>query len=223
MHEDYCVFMMNLFNKSYARKASQANDGKTEYFPQQLCSERKDWDEDISTQQRKIWEKWRKSLHLLKDVNPFVDKDDVLRVGGVWERQIRSCRSTLTSLLKNRSQSLNDESFRTVITEVETIVNSRPLTVEVLSDSNSLAPLTPIQLLTSKTKIVMAPPGKFTDADMYSRRRWRRVQHLNEFWSRWRSEYLQSLQSRKKWNQPRRNFSIGDVVLLKDDASHRND
>lgn len=79
---------------------------------------------------------------------------------GVWERQIRSCRSILTSFLKNHSQSLNDESFITVLTEVETIVNSRLLTVEALSDSNSLAPLTPIQLLTSKSKIVMAPPGK---------------------------------------------------------------
>ena len=145
-------------------------------------------------------------------------------MGGVWERQIRSCRSILTSLLKNHSQSLNDESFNTVLTEVETIVNSRPLSVEVLSDSNSLVPLTPNQLLTSKTKIVMAPPGQFTEADIYSRRRWRRVQHLvNEFWSRWRSEYLQSLQPRRKWNQPRRNFVVNDVVLIKDDSTQRND
>ena len=35
-------------------------------------------------------------------------------MGGVWERQIRSCRSILLSLLKNHSQSLNDESFYTV-------------------------------------------------------------------------------------------------------------
>ena len=108
-------------------------------------------------------------------------------MGGVWERQIRSCRSILLSLLKNHSQSLNDECFYTVLTEIETFVNSRPLSVEVLSDSNSLVPLTPNQLLTSKTKIMMAPPGTFTQADIYSRRRWRRVQHLvNEFWSRWR-------------------------------------
>ena len=145
-------------------------------------------------------------------------------MGGVWERQIRSCRSILSSLLKNHSQSLNDESFYTVLTEVETIVNSRPLSVEVLSDSNSLVPLTPNQLLTSKTKIVMAPPGKFTEADIYSRRRWRRVQHLvNEFWSRWRSEYLQSLQQRRKWIHPRRNFAVGDVIVIKDDATHRNE
>ena len=108
-------------------------------------------------------------------------------MGGVWERQIRSCRSILLSLLKNHSQSLNDKNCYTVLTEIETIVNNRPLSVEVLSGSNSLVPLTPNQLLTSKTKIVMAPPGTFTQADIYSQRGWRRVQHLvNEFWSRWR-------------------------------------
>ena len=37
----------------------------------------------------------------------------------------------------------------------------------------------------------------------------------NEFWSRWRKEYLQSLQEHQKWNTRRRNFVIGDIVLLK--------
>lgn len=110
-------------------------------------------------------------------------------MGGVWERQIRSCRSILSSLLNNHSHSLNDECFRTVLTEVEAIVNSRPLSVETINDSDSLIPLTPNLLLTMKSKIVMAPPGEFNENDMYSRRRWRRVQHLvNEFWTRWRTE-----------------------------------
>ena len=145
-------------------------------------------------------------------------------MGGVWERQIRSCRSILSSLLRNHGLSLNDESFRTVLTEAETIVNSRTLSVETINDRDSLAPLSPSLLMTAKSKVVMAPPGRFTSADLYSRRRWRRVQHLvNEFWTRWRSEYLQSLQQRRKWQADRRNFTIGDVVLLKDDATHRND
>ncbi|XP_066923456.1 uncharacterized protein [Clytia hemisphaerica] len=55
------------------------------------------------------------------------------------------------------------------------------------------------------------------------RRRWRRVQHIaNEFWSRWRKEYLQTLQRRSKWQHKIRNFSIGDVVLLKE-TNFRND
>ena len=42
------------------------------------------------------------------------------------------------------------------------------------------------------------------------------MQHIaNEFWSRWKKEYLQSLQKRQKWNIRRRSFVIGDIVLLK--------
>ena len=36
---------------------------------QQLCAEQKDWDDEISDNQRAIWERWRNSLCLLTDVN----------------------------------------------------------------------------------------------------------------------------------------------------------
>ena len=71
-----------------------------------------------------------------------------------------------------------------------------------------------------KTKVVMPPPGEFVRADEFSRRRWRRVQHIaNEFWQRWRKEFLSALQFRQKWNKNQREFVIGDFALLKIDAS----
>ena len=83
--------------------------------------------------------------------------------------------------------------------EVESIINSRPLTVETLNAINSQIPLSPSNLLTMKTNVVMPPPGVFTKPDLYSRRRWRHVQHIaEEFWHRWRKEFLQSLQTRQK-------------------------
>ena len=58
---------------------------------------------------------------------------------------------------------------------------------------------------------------------MHSKKRWRRVQHLqDEVWSRWRKEYLQSLQPKSKWNETKRQLRVGDVVLLKD-SNIRND
>ena len=54
---------------------------------------------------------------------------------------IRSTRSILLSLMKTYSQSLNDESFHTLMAEVEVIMNSRPLTVETLNDVTSYHPL----------------------------------------------------------------------------------
>ena len=144
-------------------------------------------------------------------------------MGGVWERQIRSVRSILSSLLKDHGSVLDDELFRTLLIEVEAVINSRPLTTETLSDPNSTVPLSPINLLTMKSKIVMPPPGCFQRTDLYCRRRWRRVQHLtNEFWSRWKKEYLTSLQPRSKNCSKRRNFQVGDIVLLKEADVSRN-
>ena len=53
---------------------------------------------------------------------------------------------------------------------------------------------------------------------------WVQVQTLaNLFWSRWRQEYLQTIQSRRKWLHGSTNIVEGDIVLLKDKAVHRNE
>jgi len=139
-------------------------------------------------------------------------------MGGIWERQIRSVRTILAAILYKNGQQLDDESLRTYMYEVSAVVNSRPLTVENLNDPLSAPPLTPSQLLTMKSTVVVPPPGNFLRNDLYSRKYWRRVQHLaNEFWSRWRAEYLSSLQSRQKWQKPQRSMVVGDIVLVKEE------
>ena len=42
------------------------------------------------------------------------------------------------------------------------------------------------------------------------------------FWKRWLREYLPLLQELQKWLTPRRNFDVGDVVLIVDDKAPRN-
>ena len=90
--------------------------------------------------------------------------------------------------------------------------------METLNDiSSSQIPLSPSNLLTMKIHVFMPPPGVFTKPDLYSRRRCRCVQYIpEEFWHRWRKEFLQSLQTRQKWNDKRRNFEVGDIVILKE-------
>ena len=107
--------------------------------------------------------------------------------------------------------------------EVEAIVNSRPFTTDLLIDVNSMIPLSPTNLLTLKSRVVMPAPGVFTAPDIYCCKHWRRVQHIsNEFWSRWRKEVLAALQCRQKWNTIRRNCKVGNIVLLKEAAVERN-
>ena len=83
-------------------------------------------------------------------------------MGGVWERQIRSACAILSSILKTHSNSLDDESLNTLFTEVEAIVNSRPLVVKTINDVNTEVAFTSTNLLTMKSKVIMPPPGEFS-------------------------------------------------------------
>ena len=144
-------------------------------------------------------------------------------MGGVWERQIRSVRNVLASLLESHGTQLDDESLRTFMVEAEAIVNCRPLAVNTINSSQNPEPLTPNHLLTMKSKVIMPPPGDFQRADLYLSKRWRRVQYLaNEFWNRWKKEFLQSLQPRQKWIAVRRNLQVNDVVIVMDESLPRN-
>ncbi|XP_071833874.1 uncharacterized protein [Apostichopus japonicus] len=143
-------------------------------------------------------------------------------MGGAWERMIGIARRILDGILRDvKPSQLTHEVFTTLMAEVAAIINSRPL----LPDSN--APefplnLSPNMLLTMKSSQVTAPKGTFNQKDLL-RSQWRRVQHLsNMFWNKWRKDYLPLLQTREKWQRPRRDIKVGDVVLVKQDA-HRND
>ena len=139
--------------------------------------------------------------------------------GGVWERCIRTVRKVMNALLKE--QVLDDEGLSTLMCEVESIVNSRPLT-KVSDDPRDLEALTPNHLLLLRSNSTL-PPGLFRKEDLYSRRRWRQVQYLSDvFWRRWLKEYLPSLQERQKWGRSTSNFQVGDVVLVVDEKSPRS-
>ena len=65
-------------------------------------------------------------------------------MGGIWERMIYSVRRILNALIQ--MQTLTEEGLVTVMTEVEGILNSRPLVPLMLHDSEE-EPLTPNHLL----------------------------------------------------------------------------
>lgn len=141
-------------------------------------------------------------------------------MGGVWERQIKSTRKIMSSLLHNHGTRIDDEGFRTLLCEVESIINSRPLT-SISNDADDYHALSPAQILTLKPAM-LPPPGILQPEDVYARKRWKRVQYLAcLFWSRWKREYLVNLQARQKWLFPQRNMEIGDIVVVQDDNTQR--
>ena len=108
----------------------------------------------------------------------------------MWERCIRTVRKVAGALLKE--QPLDDEGLLTLMCEVESIINGRPIT-KVSDDPKDLEALTRHHLLLLRAGPTL-PPGAFTKEDNYSRRRWRQVQYLADvFWRRWIREYLPTL------------------------------
>lgn len=120
------------------------------------------------------------------------------------------------------SRNLTHDVLVTFMAEVIGIVNARPIT-PVSSDPENPAVLSPSMILTQKSDAVDNSLGNVELKDLY-KAQWRRVQFMAElFWQRWRNEYLQQLQVRRKWQSDRPNLKTGDVVLLKDKSVHRNE
>ena len=138
----------------------------------------------------------------------------VSHMGGGWERITRSVRKILNHLLQK--QVVSDEFLTTVMSEAANILNSRPLTT-VSDDPRDEHPLTPNHLLHLRP-CPNLPPGIFGKEDMYCKREWRQAQYMSDqFWRRWTREYLPMLQESRKWERPKENLQVGDVVLLVDE------
>ena len=135
----------------------------------------------------------------------------------VWEHMVRSAKTVLKSILG--AQPVTDGVLRTLLTEVERILNGRALTAN--SDApNDLQPLTPAHLLMQR-KIICFSPGDFEKTDIY-RKKWRQVQFLaNLFWERWSKEYIPTLQQRGKWRRVLSYIKPDALVLLVNDNSPR--
>ena len=142
-------------------------------------------------------------------------------MGGAWERLIGVVRRILESMLADFRGDLTHEVFSTLMAESCAIVNSRPL-VQVSVDPENPVVLSPAMLLTQKPAEECPCSSKVDVKDMY-KAQWRRVQGLSDiFWKRWKSEYLQTLQQRRKWTDEKPDLRVGEVVLVKEENSARN-
>ena len=141
--------------------------------------------------------------------------------GAHYERQIKSARKILWSILSEQKLRLNDENLYTVMCEVESVLNSRPLT-PMSSDISDFDALTPNNLLLFDAGVTL-PPGIFHKSDSLLNRKWRQVQYLVDlFWTRWRKEYLNILYERQKWTDVKKSLEPGDLVLVMDVLLPRN-
>ncbi|XP_058987609.1 uncharacterized protein LOC131806839 [Musca domestica] len=134
--------------------------------------------------------------------------------GGLWEAAVKSAKQLL--LRTTNSASLTHEELETVVIEIEAILNSRPLT-PISDDPNDLAALTPGHFLVGEPLTAQVDPS----ANQWSTSltsRWKVVSQIrHEFWKRWSTEYLNTLQERRKWSTPSPNVEPGQLVIIKED------
>ena len=116
---------------------------------------------------------------------------------------------------------LNNEELQTVLCEVETIHNNRPLTY-YYSDNTEQCP-TPNHLLFGRTiKLFDPEPIEIThDINLHSKK----IRNINHFWEQWRREYLNMLHENHKITSTNKNhptIRLNDVVLTEEERKPRS-
>lgn len=146
--------------------------------------------------------------------------------GGFYERLVRSVKVALRKILGRTSLSFDE--MQTVLIEVESIVNRRPITY-VYDSPHELQPLTPANFLLGN-KGASLPPIKIKDCVCISNREillkayLHREKLLNQFWRKWHKDYLLNLQSvnGNKSGQLSSELKINDIVIVHDVYLPRN-
>ncbi|CAG7832143.1 unnamed protein product [Allacma fusca] len=118
-------------------------------------------------------------------------------MGGVWDRLVRSVKTAFGATLKTPQK---PEVVATLMTEVECIINSRPLT-HVRFYHNDDEALTPNHFLIGSSS---------------------GYQPLGDFEKRWLKEYLPSLTRRTKWLGPVKPLEVDVIVIIADERMPRN-
>ena len=144
--------------------------------------------------------------------------------GGVWERVVGMFKRHIAA--QSISDPLHVDVLSTLIVEIESIINRRPLTA-ISSDPRDCEPLTPAHFLypaVVKHSSATIVPTSSSDASEGHRASWRRVQaRVNSFWNVWKKEYISTLHERKKWTSTKRDLQRDDLVILVDENTYRGE
>ncbi|XP_072380908.1 uncharacterized protein [Diabrotica undecimpunctata] len=135
-------------------------------------------------------------------------------IGGIYERGIRSVKEHIVRIVG--AQILTYEEFYTVLTLIESVLNSRPL-IPLTNDIEDLNALTPGHFLTLEPLSSLSVLD-FSEVSFNRLSRWQLLQRIHrDFGARWRKEYLHTLQQKSKWLDSVFVPKIGALVVLKED------
>ena len=138
--------------------------------------------------------------------------------GGTWECLIGMSKRLFFNIAGSRK--LQEDSFSTLICQVEALLNSRPLT-SVSSDIRDVESLTPGHFLTGMTT-GLPSDTTISSNDRGTGKLWNNVNSImNEFWTRLLKEYLPTLRQRRKWHSTVDGIEVGDMVWILENNTPR--
>ncbi|CAH2085366.1 unnamed protein product [Euphydryas editha] len=133
---------------------------------------------------------------------------------GLAEAAVRSAKRHLKTILNLTN--LTYEEMYTLLTQIEAILNSRPIS-PMSTDPTDLAALTPSHFLIGRTLTAVPSLQVAEDANLTSMQRYRRVQALKQhFWKRFAHEYISLLQEKNKWPSGDGLLPDKPLVLIRD-------
>ncbi|XP_072400969.1 uncharacterized protein [Diabrotica undecimpunctata] len=108
------------------------------------------------------------------------------------------------------------EEFLTLLTQIECILNSRPLFAKS-EDPSDLEPITPSHFLTLRP-LVSIPEPNLLPIPVNRLSRFQHVQQLHQrFWNRFSKEYISQLHQSYKWHHNSTNNIVpGSLVIIRD-------
>lgn len=134
--------------------------------------------------------------------------------GGKWKAGVKSVKYHLKRVIGDST--LTYEEMNTLLTQIEAVLNSRPLS-PLSDDPDDLTALTPGHFLIG-TALSIIPEPSLNEVNKSRLSRWQLLrQMLNSFWTRWSKECLQRYHSIYKWNKSALPISTGSLVLVVDD------
>ncbi|XP_055944621.1 uncharacterized protein LOC129975584 [Argiope bruennichi] len=134
--------------------------------------------------------------------------------GGLWEAGVRSFKFHLKRVVGG--QKLTYESFLTIINQIESILNSRPLT-PLSSDVDDLSALTPGHFLIGRPFTAIVEPNLINTLENRLGLWQKTTKFVQLIWKKWHNDYLTILHQRSKWYFDKQNLKVGDRVVIKED------
>lgn len=145
--------------------------------------------------------------------------------GGYWERLIQSVKRCVKKTIGKST--LTYDELATILTEIESTLNNRPLTYLYGDDEGTSYAVTPADLIYGH-RIASTSSNQQYEVVSTAKSLTKRAKYqcciMNNFINQWKKDYLLSLQERRGITRPSSNtrgVKEGDIVILKEEGTAR--